>query len=88
VPTSRCNYCTVQLLRAHAAKIGEVVTVLPVKRSYALGNLAVLIGYDVFIHPPEVTVTNEQAIDLQEEAPPYFAAWLAALPDHCVCGED
>jgi hypothetical protein len=84
----KCNYCLVEAMKAHAKNSGEVVTVLPIRRAYLRGNLNVMVGYDVFIHPPEVTVTNDQAIDIQEEAPPYFAAWLAALPDHCVCSED
>lgn len=85
---SKCNYCTVEAIKRHAANVGEVVTVRPVKRPYADGNLILRAGYTVYLHPPEITIPEDQVHQLNEEAPPFFAAWLAALPDHCVCGED
>lgn len=84
-----CNYCLVEAMRKHAANIGEIVTVKPVRpRSLTSQNLHVFVGYDVFLHPRDVDPGALECRDIDEEAPPYFAAWLAALPDHCVCGED
>lgn len=85
---SRCNYCLVQNIRRVAANAGEQVTVLPVTRKYREGNLSIITGYTVYLHPADVTIDETQVHELIEEPPPYFAAWLAALPDHCVCGED
>ena len=85
---ARCNFCTLEAIRAHARNVGEVVTVRPVTRSYASGNLTITTGHTVYLHPPQVTIPEDQPFELNQEAPPYFAAWLAALPDHCLCGED
>lgn len=71
---SRCNYCLLQDLRRHAADTGQVVTVKPGAH-----------GSYIYLHPPEVSIDSLVVTDLQEEPGPYFAAWLAALPDHCVC---
>lgn len=84
---SRCNYCVLQAMRAHAATVGDVVTVKrvthPVSRAH---NTVVFTGWDVFIHPPSISEDQLEARDIREEPPAYFAAWFAALTDHCVCG--
>lgn len=85
---SQCNYCTLDGIKKFAAGIGQKVTVRPIQKATGIKQLPfVTLGYDVFIHPPEVPEENLQARDLREEPGEYFAAWLAAITDHCVCGE-
>lgn len=79
---TRCNHCLLKDIKRHAETIGEAVTVRPV-----LAVLAkITLGYDVFIHPAAVDPDTLVAHQRGEEPGEYFAAWLAALPDHCVCG--
>ena len=83
---SHCNYCLIEAMRKHASKIGQRVTVKPVLRP-AGENMDIPWGLDVFLHPPHVKDEELEARYFRDEPPKYFAAWIAALPDHCVCGE-
>ena len=68
---TRCNYCTLQDMKLVAKQTGRVVTVRPSKRDQL--DLLYPDSKDIFIHPP----------DKQPEG--WWAAWLAEIPDHCVC---
>lgn len=87
--SNKCNYCLLQAIRRHAETIGWAVTVRAVTKETGIAMLPrIELGYDVFIHPADIREDELRVHTLDEEPGEYFAAWLAAITDHCICGED
>jgi len=64
-----CNYCTLESIKAHAARTGGTVELL----SHPFTELEDgQDGVDVLVH-------------YKGDAEPTWAAWLMKLPDRCVC---
>lgn len=82
---ARCNYCTLQAIKAKARREHKRVTVLPSDpdEDPKLDPP----GYEVFVHPAGV---SEQELREDKErseggASKYWIAWLWEVTDHCVC---
>ena len=67
--SNRCNFCMLCDIKLTAAKADGVVEIRPKPTSFAAD------GVDIFVHYPS----------MQGIHTPTWAAWLMALPDHCVC---
>ena len=68
---TKCNFCLVKKYQHEAEISGRKLTTIP---NPIPGFLHAV---DIFIHSPEISVerlTHDQ-----------WVAWIAHLPDHCVC---
>ncbi len=81
---TRCNFCLLEGVRALGRTTGQHVTIVSAP---VLGVFPD--AWDVYLHPPTYapppprTVASEDAVD--KEVPEYWIAWLASLPQSCVC---
>jgi hypothetical protein len=64
-----CNHCTLLAIRRQARKMGRKVTLCP----SPLGTWEN--GQDVYVHPRNVKKMTKE----------YWIAWLAEIPEHCIC---
>jgi hypothetical protein len=69
-----CNYCSLNRIKRRANEKGLQVTLLSSRG-----------GFDVYVHPADVTVNRETVGDEEGKPSSYWGAWLMALTDHCVC---
>ena len=80
---SQCNLCTLNQIKARAAKKRLKVTTQPGWRG----------GVDVFVHPRDVKILPDASVldhmDTGDEDSPqrkvYFTAWLMEVPSKCEC---
>ena len=72
---TRCNYCVLQSIKAHAKQEGKKVML---KSSAFKG------GIDVFVLPLGVDLPHDTGMgsDARDE---YFRAWLMEVTEECVC---
>lgn len=69
---SRCNFCTLRLMRRRAKQDGEVVTLVRRVAANVWGGGGWI---DAFVHCPDVRIIEHK----------HFAASFLELPEKCVC---